>query len=137
MSAKLHEAFVRAVMTNAEVIPEFFEEHLPDKLCAEVQMDSIRLVEEAFQHDFPHESTIEFVYQAEWVDHQGHLYFIVLFLRQRDWLVPYRIEKFVHSVIDYDLRTQNTQTIPFVLPIVLTSKRETESQGELMPRILH
>ncbi len=114
-----HEKFIRKCMSRGSFLREFFRSHVPAELLEKIAMDSLQSEAVTFAHDLPKESTVDFVFKAEWLDEDGYAYFIVVFQNVPDRLISFRMEKFIHSVMDHGLKISGMKKLPFVYALVI------------------
>lgn len=115
-----HESILRKHMAKKSVLRNFIHTHFPPELLNDIVIDSLQQETKAFDHDLPKESTVDFVYKAEWLDQQGYVYFVIVFRSaDDDCLIAFRMEKFIHSVMDHDLKTSGLNKLPLVCAVVI------------------
>lgn len=114
-----HEKFIRKCMSKKSFLRGFLRSYVPTELLEQFAIDSLQIETVDFNHDLPKESTVAFVYNVEWLDKDGHAYFIVVFQNAADRLIAFRMEKFIHSVMDHGLKMSGMKKLPFVYALVM------------------
>jgi predicted transposase/invertase (TIGR01784 family) len=117
--AKAHDHFFRTAMSDKRVAKEFFESHLPTDLKKRVNFNQFELQSGTFIDDLRQESIADMLFRTVIDHHNAYIYLLVDHQSQPDELMPFRVLKYICNVIDQHLKTEETNKIPFILPMVV------------------
>ncbi|MBL0941156.1 MAG: Rpn family recombination-promoting nuclease/putative transposase [Alphaproteobacteria bacterium] len=117
--ASPHDRFVRAIMTNPKVIQEFFETNLPQEVKDLIDFSSITPEKESFINDKLRLQIADILFSVEFQGEPGYLYLLLEHASSPDKMLPFRMLKYMISILDHHLIKTNTQKLPLIYPLVL------------------
>jgi predicted transposase/invertase (TIGR01784 family) len=118
-----HDKFIKLMMINQKVAREFFEENLPEKIKAIINFDSITPEKESFVKDDLQGQAADILFSAEFGDQRGYLYVIIEHQSTPSEMLPFRILKYVVSIMEDHLKKEETNILPIVFPICIYNGR--------------
>ncbi|MBP6951135.1 MAG: Rpn family recombination-promoting nuclease/putative transposase [Alphaproteobacteria bacterium] len=121
MTKKLspHDRFTRSIMANPKVAEEFFQTNLPEQIKSAIDFSSIKLQKESFIDDNLKLQIADLLYAVKFNGKSGFLYILFEHASKSDPLLPFRMLKYMISIMDNHLKTKKTNKLPFVYPIIL------------------
>jgi predicted transposase/invertase (TIGR01784 family) len=114
-----HDRFIKLMMTNQKVVREFFEENLPEKIKSIINFDSIKPEKESFVKDDLDEQAADILFSADFGDKRGYLYVLIEHQSSPSEMLPFRILKYIVSIMEDHLKKEETNVLPIVFPICL------------------
>lgn len=119
-----HDRFIRAMMTNPQVIQEFFQENLPATIKKLIDFRAIVPQKESFIDDDLRLQIADLLYSVPLNGEKGYLYLLMEHTSSPHRLLPLRMLKYVLAVIDHHLKKEKTQKLPLVYPLILYSGKK-------------
>jgi predicted transposase/invertase (TIGR01784 family) len=114
-----HDRFTRSSMSNPKVAEEFFKKHLPEKIKKALDFSSIKLEKESYIDDNLKLQIADLLYSVEFGGQPGFLYILFEHASKSDPLLPFRMLKYMISIMDHHLKTAKTRKLPLVYPLIL------------------
>lgn len=114
-----HDRFIKQMMTNQKVAREFFEENLPEKIKSIINFDSIMPEKNSFVKDDLQEQSADILFSADFGDKHGYLYVLIEHQSTASEILPFRILKYVVSIMEEHLKKEETNILPIVFPICI------------------
>lgn len=119
-----HDRYIRSIMTNPNVIKEFFKENLPEKVRNSIDFTSIEPQKDSFIDDKLKLQIADLLYSVKFDGEPGYLYLLVEHASTPDKMLPFRLLKYMVAVMDHHLTKTKSKKLPIVYPLVLyTGKR--------------
>lgn len=115
----LHDRFLRAVFTNPQVVKEFFEATLPENIKSIIDLNSIEPQKGSFVTDELKLQVTDILFSAKFNNQEGFLYTLIEHSSRPDKFLPYRMLKYMTSIIDNHLKKTGETKLPLVYPIIL------------------
>lgn len=116
-----HDRFFKAMMSQPEVIQEFFHTHLPADLKQQLDFSSLHLQKESFLDDALRLSAVDLLYKATLKGEPGFFYILIEHASTPQRLLPFRLLKYMIAIMEHYLKTHKEQRLPVVYPLVLYS----------------
>ena len=114
-----HDRFTRSIMNNPKVAEEFFRRNLPEHIKNAIDFSSIKIQKESFIDDNLKLQIADLLYSANFNGQPGFLYILFEHASKSDPLLPFRMLKYMISVMDHHLKTTKKQKLPLVYPMIL------------------
>jgi predicted transposase/invertase (TIGR01784 family) len=115
----LHDRFLRSVFTNPQVVREFFEATLPENIKSIIDLNSIEPQKGSFVTDELKLQVTDILFSAKFNNQDGFLYTLIEHSSRPDKFLPYRMLKYMTSIIDNHLKKTSETKLPLVYPIIL------------------
>jgi predicted transposase/invertase (TIGR01784 family) len=113
-----HDRFFRSMMTEPKVIKEFFAQNLPENIRNVINFDTIELQKESFIDDKLKLKIADILYSVEFINQPGSLYILVEHQSTPEKLMPFRILKYMVSIMEQHLNKTKTHQLPTIYPII-------------------
>lgn len=113
-----HDAYFRTAMSDLRVATEFFEQHLPQRIRAVVDLSSLQLQKSSFIDEALQASMADILYAVQLNQQPGYLYVLVEHQRKPDRLMPYRLLRYMLRIMDHHLKQKEHTTLPVIVPLV-------------------
>ncbi len=114
-----HDRFVRSLMTNPQVIKEFFTTHLPAHIKDLIDLDSIQPQKDSFVDDKLRLQIADLLYSVNIQGETGYVYLLMEHASSADKMLPLRMLKYVIAVMEHHLKKEKSKKLPFVYPFIL------------------
>lgn len=114
-----HDKIFRAAMTDLRVAKDFFQQHLPEKIQAIVNLSQLKLSKESFVDTKLRQSASDLLYSVKLnTKETGYLYLLAEHQSTPQRLMPFRLLKYISQIIDQHLKQNPNATLPVVYPLV-------------------
>ena len=116
-----HDSFFRGSMLNIEIATAAFQGLLPNNVCQIAKFDTMKVENVSFIAPEHRSYLVDILYSLEINDEPGYIYLLAEHQSRPDWLMPYRIYKYIGAIFDYDLNKQvgTHKLLPIVIPLVI------------------
>lgn len=114
-----HDRFIRSVFTNPKVVREFFEANLPDHIKSIIDLNSLEPQKGSFITDELKLQITDILFAAKFNNQKGYVYTLIEHSSRPDKFLPYRMLKYMTSIIDNHLKKTGETKLPLVYPIIL------------------
>ena len=124
-----HDRFTRSSMSNPKVAEEFFKKNLPEKIKNAIDFSSIKLQKESFIDDNLKLQIADLLYAVQFNGQSGFLYILFEHASKSTALLPFRMLKYMISIMEHHLKTTKTQKLPLVYPLILYTGEKSYSHS--------
>jgi len=114
----LHDHFFRKMMTNPKVIREFFEQNLPSNIKSVIDFATIKPQKDSFIGDKLKQQITDLLFSVNFNHKQGYIYILIEHQSIPDKLMPFRILKYMVSIMEDHLTKTAETELPVVYPII-------------------
>ena len=105
-------------MNNPKVVQEFFEKNLPASLKDKVDFSSIQSQNTSFINDKLRLNMADLLYSVKIQNEESYFYILVEHQSRPDKLMPFRLVKYMVSIMDNHLQKKGGTKLPFIYPMV-------------------
>ena len=105
-------------MSNVRVAKEFFAHHLPQKIKAEIDFDSLHFHKETFIDDDLKFSAADVIYSAQIGHNKGYLYLLVEHQSTVDKWIAFRLWRYLMRLLEHYHHQYPDQALPLVYPLI-------------------
>lgn len=123
-----HDRFFRAAMSREPIYRAFFEHYLPSKIKDLVDLEKVKPTQGSYVDGNLRSHLTDMVFTAPIADHDGYFYVLVEHQSTQERLMPFRIQKYVLEIMDSHVKTQKTDKLPLVYPLVFYNGRRRYTQ---------
>jgi predicted transposase/invertase (TIGR01784 family) len=113
-----HDKFFRQSMSDPRVAHDFFEAHLPDKIKALADLNTLKLSKESYIDQALKESIVDALFSVNFSHHKGYFYVLVEHQSTVDQQMPFRLLKYLVRVMEHHLKENQTKELPLIYPLV-------------------
>jgi len=121
MTKKLspHDRFTRSLMTNPKVVEEFFKVNLPKDIQKAIDFSSLELQKDSFIDDHLKLQIADLLYSVKFNGQPGFIYLLIEHASTPDPLLPFRMLKYMVSIMNHHLKARSGNKLPFIYPMIL------------------
>lgn len=127
-----HDHFFRSAMTNLKVAKEFFQYHLPEKVQAYLNLDTLALQPGTYINEALEDSASDVLYKVNYRDKSdwAYLYLLVDHQSSVDYLIAFRLWQYVFSIWGELIKKHGnksrtkTYKLPLVIPLLFYNGSE-------------
>jgi predicted transposase/invertase (TIGR01784 family) len=113
-----HDRFFRSMMTEPKVIREFFTQNLPENIRKIINFDTIKPQKDSFINDKLRLKIADILYAVDFIDQPGYLYVLIEHQSTPEKLMPFRILKYMISIMEQHLNKNKTNQLPIIYPMI-------------------
>jgi len=116
-----HDHFFRAAMSYPRVAQQFLETYLPEEFKQIVNLDTLSSEKGTYVDEELQSLMVDMLYSVKTHDDQeSYIYILVEHQSKSDPLMPFRLMKYMFSIMDDHLKKHiGSTTLPLICPIVL------------------
>lgn len=114
----VHDRYFRAAMSQPEVARDFFDAYLPQEIKKRVDLQTLQLCKESFIDEKLQLQITDLLFSINFRDQQGYLYLLTEHQSSADKLMPFRICKYIFSIMDQHLKKSKEKILPVVYPLI-------------------
>ena len=107
-----HDKFFKATMTDRRVAKEFFINHLPTSMQKIVDLNKLKLCDKSFIDENLRHTESDVIFSTTFNKKPGYLFLLVEHQRTPDKLMPFRMLKYMISLMDQHLDMSKEQILP-------------------------
>ena len=119
-----HDHFFKKVFSQKEIARDFIENYLPKELTKIINTKELKIVKDSFIDKELKNSFSDMVYKVDIHNNPGYLYLLFEHKSYPDKLVSFQLLKYLTKIWDLHLKQNNTNKLPFILPLVVYHGRE-------------
>lgn len=123
-----HDRFFRAAMSRKPVYRAFFDRHLPPRVKDLVALDEIKPTKGSFVDRSLRSHLTDMVFKAPIAGNDGYIYVLVEHQSTQERLMPFRIQKYVLEIMDHHVKSNKTDKLPLVYPMVFYNGKPSYTQ---------
>ncbi|GAG97906.1 unnamed protein product [marine sediment metagenome] len=116
-----HDHFVRSAMVDIRISKDFLKQHLPESIKKIIDLDSLKPQKETFITDDLKEHIADMLYAVNFSGEEGYLYILVEHESSIETMMPWRLLKYMISIMDNHLKKTGEKQLPIVYPILFYS----------------
>lgn len=117
-----HDRFTRSAMSNSKVAEEFFQQNLPEHIKKAIDFSSLKLQKESFVDNHLKMQVADLLYSVNFNGKPGFLYILLEHTSTSQPLLPFRMLKYMISIMDSYLKTAKDNKdlkLPLIYPLIL------------------
>jgi len=114
-----HDAFFRKSMSDLRVAKDFFLQHLPHSLQAQIDWEHLKLQNASFLDEHLKRSAADMLYQVTLNQKPAYLYLLCEHTSSPDPQLPFRIIRYMVRIIQQHSEQTPGDPLPAVYPLVL------------------
>lgn len=119
-----HDRFFRSAMANSKVAKEFFEQYLPNRIKAVLDLNSIKPKKESFIDDKLKLQISDLLFETKFNKRSGYIYLLVEHQSTSHKLMAFRILKYMLAIMDQHLKVTKSEQLPLVYPMIFYNGSE-------------
>ena len=119
-----HDHFFKKVFSQKEIAQDFIENYLPKELTKIINTKELEIVKDSFIDKELQNSFSDMIYKVEINNNPGYLYLLFEHKSYPDKLISFQLLKYLTKIWDLHLKQNNTNKLPFILPLVVYHGRE-------------
>ena len=113
-----HDRFFRAALSDSRVAKEFFDSHLPTPIKNSIDLDTLALRKDTFVDDSLELTESDMLFDVTFSGRSGYLYLLVEHQSKPDPLMPFRLLKYMVSIMDQHVKTTQGTELPLIYPLI-------------------
>jgi len=119
-----HDHFFKKVFSQKEIAQDFIENYLPKELKKIINTKELEIVKDSFIDKELQNSFSDMIYRVDIDNNPGYLYLLFEHKSYPDKLISFQLLKYLTKIWDLHLKQNNTNKLPFILPLVVYHGRE-------------
>jgi len=119
-----HDHFFKKVFSQKEIAQDFIENYLPKELTKIINTKELEIVKDSFIDKELQNSFSDMIYKVDIDNNPGYLYLLFEHKSYPDKLISFQLLKYLTKIWDLHLKQNNTNKLPFILPLVVYHGRE-------------
>lgn len=120
-----HDKFVKSSMQHKEVAQEFFATHLPEKVLALIDLNTINPLKDSFVDEVLGANMSDMVFEVQFAGGTGYLSLLLEHQSTPDYYMAYRIIKYMLQICSHHLKANpNATHLPLIYPLILYHGQE-------------
>lgn len=117
-----HDRFFRKLMSNVNIARDFLGYTLPQNIRARIDLDDMQLKHDSFIDDKLRQQTSDLLYSVTFDNNRsGYIYILVEHQSVPDEMMPFRILKYMISIMDQHFAQTNSKVFPIIYPMIFYS----------------
>jgi predicted transposase/invertase (TIGR01784 family) len=113
-----HDKFFRRSMMDKRIAKQFFDFHLPKKILALVDLNTLQLCNGSYIEERYRESFTDILYSVFFQGQLAYFYLLVEHQSIPDKLMPFRILYYICRIIQQHLDQTQSNILPIIYPLV-------------------
>jgi len=119
-----HDHFFKKVFSQKEIAQDFIENYLPKELKKIINTKELEIVKDSFIDKELQNSFSDMIYKVDIDNNPGYLYLLFEHKSYPDKLISFQLLKYLTKIWDLHLKQNNTNKLPFILPLVVYHGRD-------------
>ncbi len=116
---KIHDSFIKQMMSDPKVAREFFGVFLPAYIREEVRLNTLEPQKESFVDKTLGANYVDLLFKVNFGDEEGYIYLLMEQQSQPDWIMALRLHKYMLQIYNNHMeRHPEAKRLPIVYPLV-------------------
>ncbi|MEI8055099.1 MAG: Rpn family recombination-promoting nuclease/putative transposase [bacterium] len=116
-----HDHYFKKMMSDPKIIKEFFQQYLPANIRGSINLDTVKHENGSYISDELKQQESDLLFSAEINDKPGYIYTLLEHQSTPDRLLPFRMLRYMVSIIKDHLKKFKTEQLPIVYQLVIYS----------------
>ena len=95
---KIHDSFIKQMMSDPKVAREFFGVFLPAYIREEVRLNTLEPQKESFVDKTLGSNYVDLLFKVNFGDEEGYIYLLMEQQSQPDWIMALRLHKYMLQI---------------------------------------
>lgn len=114
----VHDRFFKSAMSDIRVAKEFFTTHLSNELLSKIDLTTLNLCPGSYIDKELTGSASDILYAVDYEGQSSYLYILAEHQSTPDKLMPFRLLRYIVSIMTEHLKKTSGKTLPLVYPLV-------------------